>query len=233
MQLLYCLQFSDQDFEVTREQFLGGNARRRRGWGPFADDLARQTWENRESLDLAIAPVLHKWKIDRLALTDRLCLRMALAEFKHFGEIPLRVTINEYVELVKSFGTDDSPKYVNAVLDRLAEDFRHKDFGGGATSEKARESGQAKGPAGSTRPTEPIGPSALIGSPAPSEPAELTEPSSPEDDAAEAVPIDEADLLGDLGDMGEACDMSETGDTDVAADPPSPETHTAPSADKP
>ena len=128
LQLLYALEHKDVPFEVEEADFLAVNARRRKGWGPFAKKLAQRTHELREKLDKEISEVLKGWKIDRLAITDRLCLRMALCEFHEFPEIPLRVTIDEYIELARGFGDDPSPQFINGVLDRLARNFRHKDF---------------------------------------------------------------------------------------------------------
>ena len=128
LQLLYALNYSDQSFEATEEGFLKGGSRRRKSLTPFARELALKTFEQRESLDAEISPVLRHWKLERLALTDRLCLRMGLCEMRSFPDIPLRVTLNEYIELAREFGGDDSPKYVNGVLDRLAQNFKEKDF---------------------------------------------------------------------------------------------------------
>ena len=60
---------------------------------------------------------------------------MALAELRHFPAIPLRVTINEYVELAREFSGEESTQYINAVLDRLARDFPHKDVQHGEGSD--------------------------------------------------------------------------------------------------
>ncbi len=129
LQLLYSLEYGDQPFEAAEGEFLSVNAReRRKGWGPFPQQLARITFEHRQELDPEIAGALQNWTIDRLPRLDHLCMRMALCEFRFFPEIPLKTTINEYVELAKLFGTEDSPPYVNAVLDRLAQNYKHKDF---------------------------------------------------------------------------------------------------------
>jgi hypothetical protein len=66
--------------------------------------------------------------MERLPLVDRICLRMAVCELKNYPDIPMRVTLNEYIEIVRLFSTDESPQYINAVLDRLAQKFPKKDF---------------------------------------------------------------------------------------------------------
>lgn len=128
LQFLYALEYAQESFEEAEREYLQANARRRRGWGDFAHELARLTYENRADLDGEIEKALIKWKIERILILDRIGLRMALCEFRNFADIPLRVTIDQYIELAKRFGGDDSPAFVNGVLDRLAADFRHKDF---------------------------------------------------------------------------------------------------------
>jgi N utilization substance protein B len=128
LQLLYGLEFNRLPFEEGEQEFLGVNAKHRKPWGEFAHELALRTHEDRKRLDKEIAPVLQHWKIERLPLTDRICLRMALCELEHFADIPLRSTLDEYVELARLFGGEDSPKFVNGVLNRFAERYAHKDF---------------------------------------------------------------------------------------------------------
>lgn len=137
LQLLYGLEFNRLGFEEGEREFLGVNARNRKPWGAFAHELARRTFEDRRRLDSEIAPVLQHWKIERLPLTDRICLRMALCELEHFPDIPLRSTLDEYVELARLFGGEDSPKFINGVINRFAERFKHKDFERDAAAETA------------------------------------------------------------------------------------------------
>lgn len=130
LQFLYALEFAppDETFTEAEHSFLRLDSAQRRGWGPFAHQLAQQVVRHRESLDEAIRPLLRNWTIERLPKMDLLCLRMALGEMRFFPDIPLRVTINEYIELSRLFSTDESPQYINAVLDQLAKEFPHKDF---------------------------------------------------------------------------------------------------------
>lgn len=130
LQLLYALEFAPpaDDFSTGERLFLRGDTRRRKGWGPFASELAETVYRQRKELDDDIRPLLHNWTMDRLPMIDRLCLRLALCELKNFPDIPMRVTLNEYIEIVRLFSTDESPQYINAVLDRLAQKYPKKDF---------------------------------------------------------------------------------------------------------
>lgn len=147
LQLLYALDYAaaESTFEDVERLFLMADASRRRGWGPFPHKLAEIAFRERTELDQAIHPYLRNWTLDRLPRVDRLCLRMALCELRHFSDIPLRVTINEYIELTRLFSTDESPQYINAVLDRLAKEFPHKDFQAGEEeSEKEADAEDAE-----------------------------------------------------------------------------------------
>ncbi len=74
-----------------------------------------------QDLDHLIAKYAPEWPLDQVAVIDRNILRMALWEFAVQRETPLKVAINEAVELAKQFGSDSAPRFVNGVLGSLAE----------------------------------------------------------------------------------------------------------------
>ena len=95
---------------------------------PLADDLAefaRQilfgVFPLIEHLDITIAKYAPEWPLDQIAAIDRNILRIAFWEFAVQGETPLKVAINEAVELAKLFGSDSAPRFVNGVLGALAD----------------------------------------------------------------------------------------------------------------
>ncbi|MEZ4912329.1 MAG: transcription antitermination factor NusB [Saprospiraceae bacterium] len=69
-----------------------------------------------------IEPVLKNWDADRVAVLDMVMLKMALAELMYCPTIPTKVTINEYVELAKTYSTSKSKEFVNGILDKLMQD---------------------------------------------------------------------------------------------------------------
>jgi N utilization substance protein B len=73
------------------------------------------------NLDQLISKYAPEWPFDQVAAIDRNILRMALWEFAVFHETPLKVAINEAVELAKEFGSDSAPRFVNGVLGALAD----------------------------------------------------------------------------------------------------------------
>jgi N utilization substance protein B len=72
-------------------------------------------------LDQIIARYAPEWPLDQIAAIDRNILRMALWEFAVYHETPIKVAINEAVELAKQFGSDSAPRFINGVLGALAE----------------------------------------------------------------------------------------------------------------
>ena len=66
------------------------------------------------------------WDFERIALIDRLILMLAVCEMTHFPSIPLKVTINEFIEVSKNYSTPKSKQFVNGVLDVIAVDLQEK-----------------------------------------------------------------------------------------------------------
>ncbi len=83
----------------------------------FAKKLFRDTLENLPALDAILQGHLEHWDIGRVNPIDRSLLRMGIAEILHSEEIPTKVTINEIIELAKRYSTEESPKFVNGILD--------------------------------------------------------------------------------------------------------------------
>ncbi|MBI4791096.1 MAG: transcription antitermination factor NusB [Chloroflexi bacterium] len=82
----------------------------------FATALVRGVAEQRDRLDAIIKKHAPEWPVDQLATVDRNILRIALFELQHAGDVPIKVAINEAVELAKLFGSDTAPRFVNGVL---------------------------------------------------------------------------------------------------------------------
>jgi N utilization substance protein B len=86
----------------------------------FAGELGRGVAENLAEIDERIQSASRKWRIARMDRVDRTLLRMAVYELYYCPEVPDRVAINEAVELAKAYGSTDSRKFVNGILDSLA-----------------------------------------------------------------------------------------------------------------
>jgi N utilization substance protein B len=90
--------------------------------GEFTLDLVRGVEEQRPELDRIISDYAEGWDLERMPLVDRNILRMSLYELFYMEDIPSGATIDEAVELAKSFSTEDSGKFVNGVLGRVNRD---------------------------------------------------------------------------------------------------------------
>jgi N utilization substance protein B len=88
--------------------------------GDFVSQIALGVWPIVEELDAFIAEHAQEWPLDQIATIDRNILRIALWEFAVSENIPIKVAINEAVELAKVFGSDSSPRFINGVLGSLA-----------------------------------------------------------------------------------------------------------------
>jgi N utilization substance protein B len=82
----------------------------------FARALVNGVLEHRAALDAIIAKHAPEWPVDQLAVVDRNILRIALFELMYMQDVPLKVAVNEAVELGKTFGSDAAPRFVNGVL---------------------------------------------------------------------------------------------------------------------
>jgi len=84
-------------------------------------EAVSHTWADREQLDLIIEEHSQNWKVGRIAKVELTILRLALYEILHVADMPLRVVLNEAVELAKEFGDENSPAFVNGILDSVAK----------------------------------------------------------------------------------------------------------------
>ncbi len=84
--------------------------------GEFASELVKGVEEHRAQLDVVIGKYAPEWPVEQLAVVDRNILRMALYELFYAKDVPIKVAINEAVELAKTFGSDTAPRFVNGVL---------------------------------------------------------------------------------------------------------------------
>ena len=81
--------------------------------------------DKREELDIIINQKLKNWDMSRLAIIDKLILRMSLTEMLYIDDVPPKVSIAEGVEIAKKFSTKDSSRFVNGILDAVYNDTKH------------------------------------------------------------------------------------------------------------
>jgi len=117
LQALYAFELSgDEAGHIAKnvlQPFLQDDGENRR----FGERLFFLTLDHTDEANAIIERHIENWEIGRLAVLDRLVLRMAITELLAFEDIPPKVTINEAIELAKGFSTDQSGVFVNGVLD--------------------------------------------------------------------------------------------------------------------
>jgi N utilization substance protein B len=123
LQGMYSLEISGNSLELVLEQIFQGRTEDE-DISSFTTDLLRKTVEHKASLDQDVASVVENWEFGRIALVDRLILRLALCELFYFEEIPPKVTINEAIDLAKEYSTAQSGRFVNGILDSLYRRFK-------------------------------------------------------------------------------------------------------------
>ena len=119
LQLLYGLEFHSEDSARSVDIFwriYNTNQEIRTFGGTLADGVIAHM----DAINELLSATSKRWKIERMAAIDRNILRIAVFELKYLSEIPMKVSINEAIEIAKKYGTSDSPAFVNGILDKIA-----------------------------------------------------------------------------------------------------------------
>jgi N utilization substance protein B len=90
----------------------------------FAGELARDTVRRLPAIDALIAETAERWRPERMAVLDRLILRMAVCELQRDPDLPPAVIINEALELARTFSTEESVRFINGMLDGIRKKVR-------------------------------------------------------------------------------------------------------------
>ncbi|MGH7311646.1 MAG: transcription antitermination factor NusB [Candidatus Rokuibacteriota bacterium] len=90
----------------------------------FAEVLVHGTKRHQVKTDELLRQYVEHWDLERMAVVDRNILRLAVYEMLGSGDVPSKVAINEAIEIAKKFGTADSSRFINGVLDRIRKELR-------------------------------------------------------------------------------------------------------------
>lgn len=107
----------------NKDNFVLGNLYKDHDDEQFVSDLFAKTILNQHLYEQEIAEKTPNWETDRIADVDMILIKMAISEFLHFPSIPVKVTINEYIEIAKDYSTEKSSYFINGVLDKISKDF--------------------------------------------------------------------------------------------------------------
>jgi len=121
LQILYQMEMAGQAMEEAFHIFyknFSPPAKIR----PFSERLVKGVQENREKIDEMIISKSENWSIDRIAHVDKNILRIAIYELLFCHDIPCKVTMNEAIEIGKKFSTENTPSFINGILDSIAKE---------------------------------------------------------------------------------------------------------------
>ena len=156
LQALYQFDVAATDLDEALARFWPSFEPVEREVREGAEALVRGVAAHRLEIDEAIEQVSTNWRMDRMAKVDRNVLRLAVFELRWRTDVPVKVCINEAIELGKRFGGTDGHKYVNGILDRVAAAVRPDEVAAGRTAErKPRQAPKARRPASSPTKAKP------------------------------------------------------------------------------
>lgn len=118
--MLFAVDFHDAEELQTQEGLFDDDLTSSEKERDYILERYRKIIEKIGEIDEMINSVSEGWKTRRMAKVDLTLLRLAVYEMKYDEDIPVKVAINEAVELAKQYGTDDSPAFINGVLAKLA-----------------------------------------------------------------------------------------------------------------
>ncbi len=124
------LRASRESFEEGEEPVFEANAANisKAKARAYAERLIEGACANAEEISERIASALDNWAPDRVGRVERAVLRVAMSELLYGGAMPAAVVISEAVNLAKEFGSEEAPRFVNGVLDRLRKTIEAEDF---------------------------------------------------------------------------------------------------------
>lgn len=125
LQACYAYELSGNSVEQVLELNILGGAENT-STKNFAALLFKKTIEGQQQFDEMIKGWAANWEFDRIAIIDKILLRMAICEFLYFEDIPPKVSIDEAIEIAKLYSTENSGRFVNGILDAILNDLEKK-----------------------------------------------------------------------------------------------------------
>ena len=121
LQMLFQWDITHDSIDQIAATFFDGQEESQ-GVVDFARQLVTRTVEHVEEIDALIRRHAEHWRLDRMATVDRNLLRLAIQEFMFDKEIPKTVVINEAIEIARRFSAQESPQFINGVLDSIKKE---------------------------------------------------------------------------------------------------------------
>jgi len=122
MQILYAYEMNNENLETTKNGILSNIELPEDR--EFAEQILRSVIIHQSELDEEIKKRVNNWEIERIAMIDRILMRMGMCELAYLPDIPPKVSINEAIEIAKNFSTASSGKFINGILDGFLSDLK-------------------------------------------------------------------------------------------------------------
>lgn len=124
MQAVYAFTVGSDDADHVIRTVIDSQMEDDKEGRSFATTLFLRMLDTQTEAEQLVETYTKNWELSRIALIDRIVLRMAIAEMMHFQDIPPKVTINEAIEVAKKYSTERSGQFVNGILDAVLVDLR-------------------------------------------------------------------------------------------------------------
>ncbi len=124
MQAMYAFTIGGDDADHVVETIIDEQLGTDKTAKDFAKKIFLRSLDIAEEADEIVERYTKNWELSRIALIDRLLLRMAICEMLHFEDIPPKVSINEAIEVAKRYSTNRSGQFINGILDAVLLDFQ-------------------------------------------------------------------------------------------------------------
>ena len=128
LEALFAYQYNKDNTSLTINRVINNDSSRKENI-EFIERLFNFVVNNKDSTDRIIQSHLKNWEFDRIAQIDRLLIKMGICEILYIKEIPPKVSITEMVEIAKIYSTDDSPVFINGILDAVYKDYQKQEEG--------------------------------------------------------------------------------------------------------
>lgn len=125
LKALYAQEFTEERIEQVVEDTMDREELQKDAH-EFCRELALKTHVNAKKFDEMIKGKSEHWEFGRIAVIDRLVLRMAICELLHFDDVPPKVSISEAIEIAKDYSTENSGSFVNGILDSILNDLKNE-----------------------------------------------------------------------------------------------------------
>ena len=127
LRALYSKEMSGNSIDVIIEDMILSR-KEEESVTEFAVHLLKACIEHKTDLDKLIVAKAQNWDFDRIAVLDKVVMKIAICEFLHFADIPPKVSIDEAIEIAKKYSTEGSGQFINGILDSVLLELRSQNL---------------------------------------------------------------------------------------------------------